>query len=422
MERLALCLKNLGRQGWRTRIILLIALLGSFLTFIFENLVEDVSRAQSEMFSRSFSGHFRILNKNIDLANTFGFYFCEPDKMLKVEEITELKDFLAGVPQISGYEERIIFYGVLYSDNDQEKGFQGTAMNMDTFDRNFTDLYYTKGAPLRSGESSSCAASWFQYEYKQTKIVDVGKQYVFLLPNQNGEYVDRLVKVEAGIDYRSMPKEDMGFGSIFFDLDAFRTMTGYEEPKATELVGFLRDARQETKVLGQINTYLTEHHPDLQVVSWRVYAPIFAEIVVGFDILMKGIEAILLIISILLVIQLTTFSIIERYREIGTMRAIGFTRSDIVFQFTCEGFLTIAIGSVIGFLLGTIVIMILHTTGIKSDLSFLTYVIGKGFKPSFYPDKIVFIVFVFLMVSIISPLLPALRGGRLSILKTLEKR
>jgi len=38
MERLQLCIKNLGRHGWRTRILLLIALFGSFLTFLFENI------------------------------------------------------------------------------------------------------------------------------------------------------------------------------------------------------------------------------------------------------------------------------------------------------------------------------------------------------------------------------------------------
>jgi putative ABC transport system permease protein len=234
--------------------------------------------------------------------------------------------------------------------------------------------------------------------------------------------VDRFVKVKGGIDYRTMVKEDMGFGCLFFDLDGFRATTGYEEKMASEIVGFLKDVRQEAKVLDRVRVFLKENYPHLNIVSWRVYAPIFGEIVVGFDILMKGVEAILLTICILLVIKLTTFSIIERYSEIGTMRAIGFSRGDIIFQFTCEGFLTIAIGSLIGFLLGALVIALLHTTGIRSDASFLAYVIGRGFRPSFYAGKIIFIVITFLAVSIIAPLLPAIRGGRLSILKTLEKR
>ena len=57
----------------------------------------------------------------------------------------------------------------------------------------------------------------------------------------------------------------------------------------------------------------------------------------GFDVAMKAVETILLAICVLLVVKLTTFSIIERYSEIGTLRAIGFSRSDITLQFTLEG-------------------------------------------------------------------------------------
>ena len=61
MERLGLCLKNLGRHGWRTRVILLIAMFGAFLAFVSENVIEDVSRKQSDMFGRASTGHFRIV-------------------------------------------------------------------------------------------------------------------------------------------------------------------------------------------------------------------------------------------------------------------------------------------------------------------------------------------------------------------------
>jgi putative ABC transport system permease protein len=422
MERLKFCLKNIGRNGWRNRIIFMIALIAAFLTFFFENFIEDVSRAQSDMFSRSVLGHFRILNTNINVKNSFGYYYCQPEELLRPEEIVGIKKFLSGVQGISGYEERIIFYGLLYGDSDEEKGFQGTAMDMGTFDHNFTDLFYAKGKPVKPGEENTCAASWFLSELQDTKILDVGEQYVFLLPNENGEYVDRAVTVKGGIDYHTMPKQDMGFGNLFFDLNSFRSITGFNEPKASEIVGFLMDARQEAYVLEKIKNFLKVEYPHLQVVSWRIYAPLFAEVVIGFDFLMKALEAILLAICILLVVKLTSFSIMERFNEIGTMRAIGFSRADIVFQFTLEGFLTIASGLLIGFLLGALVISMLHRTGIQSDISFLAYVMGRGFKPSFYPKKILFLSLVFFIVSIIAPLLPAIWGGRLSILKALEKQ
>ncbi len=420
MERLSLCLRNLGRHGWRTRIILLIALLGSFLSFLFENLVEDISRKQSDMFGRAFSGHFRVVHREIETKGSFGYYSYEPGQMLTTAEIGSVRAFLSGLREVSGAQERIVLSGLFYGENDAEQGFMGVAMDMDGFDRHFTDLFYARGSRIGAGEGGVCAASW--YEYEEHKSLQVGREYVFLLPNRNREFVDRFVGVKGGIDFRTMPKEVLGLGCVFFDLDGFRAMVGYEEPLASEIVGFLHDARTASRVLPRIEAFLEQEHPRLKVVSWREYAPIFAEIVLGFDVMMKAVELILLFICVLLVIKLTTFSIIERYSEIGTMRAIGFSRADIVFQFTLEGSLTIAAGSLAGFLLGAGVIAALHATGIRNSLTFFAYVIGDGFRPTFHPDKIAVVGGVFLAVAVLAPLLPALQGGRLSILKTLEKR
>ena len=420
MERLLLCIKNLGRHGWRTRILLLIALFGSFLTFLFENISEDISRKQSDMFGRSFSGHFRILGKDIETKNTFGYYHYEPEEMLQPEEITSIKQYLAGLPEVSGAQERIVFSGVFFGANDAEKGFRAVAMDMTAFNRELTDLYYAKGFPLQAGETNACAASW--YDYQRDKIVDVGSRYVFLLPNRQGEFVDRYVTVKGGIDYRTMPKDVFGLSGMYFDLAGFRDMVGYTEPLASEVVGFLRDARTANEVLPRVDAWLHQSHPRLKVVSWREYAPIFAEIVLGFDVMMKTVEAILLAICVLLVVKLTTFSIIERYSEIGTMRALGFPRSDIAFQFALEGFLIIAAGAFLGFLLSAGVIAFFHATGVKNSLTFFAYIVGDGFRPSFHAARIVVVGSIFLAVAVLAPLFPAIRGGRLSILTTLEKR
>jgi hypothetical protein len=420
MERLSLCLRNLGRHAWRTRIILLIALLGAFLTFMFENLVEDLSRNQSDMFGRAFSGHFLVLERDIETKNSFGFYFYKPEQMLRPAEVSRVRMFLAGLDEVSGTQERIVFSGLYYGEKDAERGFRGIAMDMAEYNRNFTDLYYAKGLPMGGGEQDTCAPTW--YEYGRDKNLEIGKSYVFLLPNREGEFVDRSILAKAGIDYRSMPKDAIGLSSIFFDLSGFRAAVGYKESLASEVVGFLKDARTSGRVLPRIQAWLDVHEPRLKVVSWREYAPIFAEIVLGFDVAMKAVEAILLAICVLLVVKLTTFSIIERYSEIGTLRAIGFSRSDITLQFTLEGFLAIAAGAAAGFLVAAGAIGLLHATGVRNHSIFWSYMIGSGFRPDFHAYKILRVVGVFLAVAVLAPLFPAIRGGRLSILKTLEKR
>jgi putative ABC transport system permease protein len=420
MERLELCLKNLGRHGWRTRVILFITLFGAFLTFVSENLIEDVSRKQSDMLGRATLGHFRVLAKDIETANTFGYYHYDSEDMLTPDEIASVKAYLATLPEVSGAMERIVFYGLFYGAGDKENSFSGVAMDMASYDRNFTDMYYAKGQALKSGDGDSCAASW--YEYEKDKTLDIGSRYVFLLPNRDGEFVDRYLGVKGGIDYRTMPKGAYGLSGLYFDLAGFRSAVGYKEALASEVVGFLGDARTADKALPRVAAFLAKEHPRLKVVSWREYAPIMAEIVVGFDVMMKTVEAILLVICVLLVVKLTTFSIIERYSEIGTMRALGFTRMDITLQFALEGTLIIAAGAAIGIALGAVLIAVLHATGVSNSMTFFEYVIGNGFRPSFHAAKIALVAGAFAAVAILAPLFPAIRGGRLSILSTLEKR
>jgi len=420
LERLALCLRNLGRHGWRTRIILFIAFFGAFLTFVFENLVEDLAAKQSDMFARGAAGHFRVLDRDVETRNSFGYYYCEPADMLDPAQVGSVKAFLAAQPEVSGCEERIVFYGALYGDQDEEHGLTGLAMDMEHYDRNFTDLYFARGRPLRRGQLDVCAASW--YEYEEEKSVAVGSSYVMLLPSPDGGYVDRLVAVQGGIDFKSLPRESMGFGGLYFDLQAFRAMAGYEREAATEVVGFLKDPREEKRVLENIRRFLAAEHPELQVVSWRYYAPIFGEIVLGFAAALRFVEAVLLAICILLVVKLTSFAVLERYGEIGTLRAIGFGRADIVFQFTLEGFLAIAAGAAAGFAAAAVLIAVLHRTGIANSLTFFQYLIGRSFYPSFHPLKILRVAAVFLAVAVLAPLLPALGGGRLPIVRALERR
>jgi hypothetical protein len=420
MERLSLCLKNLERHGWRTRIILLISMLGAFLAFVSENLIEDISRKQSDMFGRAIAGHFRIVDSRIEMAGTFGFYSYEPDEMLSPSEIASVKTFLAGLPGVTGSRECIFFNGLFYGSNDTERGFSAIAMDMESYNRDFTDLYYARGEMLKAGDADACAATW--YDYERDKTLDVGSSYVFLLPNREGEFVDRKIKVKGGIDYHSMPRENVGFNGLYFDLDGFRKAVGYQEALASEVVGFLADARAEAKVLPRIAAFLAREHPNLKVVSWSEYSPVISEIVTGFDAMMKGVDAILVVICVLLVVKLTTFSIIERYSEIGTMRALGFTRSDITLQFALEGFLIIASGALAGFALGAGLITVLHATGVSNSIDVLAYLIGYGFRPQLHWDKIAAVAAVFMAIAALAPLFPAMRGGRLSILRTLEKR
>ena len=264
----------------------------------------------------------------------------KPEEMLKPDEIASVKAFLAKQPEVTGSRERIVFAGCCTARAIGARIRRHRDGHGDLRSRLHRSLLCER-LQVGTGEADACAASW--YEYEQEKYVDVGSRYVFLLPNREGEFVDRFITVKGGIDFRTMPKTRWASArsTSIWTASAQRSATRKPTPPRSSASSPTRARRQGPAAGGR---FLAKEHPRLKVVSWREYAPIMSEIVVGFDVMMKSIEAILILICVLLVVKLTTFSIIERYSEIGTMRALGFTRTDITWQFALEGFLVVAAG------------------------------------------------------------------------------
>ena len=75
--------------------------------------------------------------------------------------------------------------------------------------------------------------------------------------------------------------------------------------------------------------------------------------------LVQWIAASALLVSSLGVFAVTWIGIRNRTREIGTRRAIGATRSDILIQFFVEGVLGASIGGATGFITGDIALRII---------------------------------------------------------------
>ena len=118
------------------------------------------------------------------------------------------------------------------------------------------------------------------------------------------------------------------------------------------------------------------------------------------------ISSIALMVGGIGVMAIMTISVTERTREIGTRRAIGAKRKEILWQFLLEASFLTAVGGIIGIALGSgIGVAVHYATGFPISLPWWSFALGLGFSTS---------------VGILFGLFPAIRASNLDPIEALR--
>ena len=118
------------------------------------------------------------------------------------------------------------------------------------------------------------------------------------------------------------------------------------------------------------------------------------------------VSSIALLVGGIGVMAIMTISVTERTREIGTRRAIGATRQEILWQFLIEASCLTAVGGVIGILLGSgIGVGVHYATGFPISLPWWSFALGLGFSAA---------------VGVVFGLFPAIKASSLDPIEALR--
>lgn len=125
----------------------------------------------------------------------------------------------------------------------------------------------------------------------------------------------------------------------------------------------------------QVKAYLEhkiqESNLPLQVKTWKELSPFYIKVKKMFDIIFDFIFIIVFVIVVTSVINTISMSVIERTREIGTLRALGLKRKGVIQLFAIESGMLALVGCIFGLCL--------------TALSWLTIEI---FRPEWIPPNI----------------------------------
>lgn len=109
----------------------------------------------------------------------------------------------------------------------------------------------------------------------------------------------------------------------------------------------------------------------------------FDQISAAMFLALGGVSSIALLVGGIGVMAIMTISVKERTREIGTRKALGARRREILQQFLLEATFLTAVGGVIGIALGASIALGIHyATGFPVSLPWWSFALGVGFSAS----------------------------------------
>ncbi len=123
------------------------------------------------------------------------------------------------------------------------------------------------------------------------------------------------------------------------------------EGRADRLTILLDDVNQTVAMRTHLSEKLKSAGFDVEIQTWQELSDFYNQVHDMFDMIFGFIFSIVLTVVIMSVANSMGMTVVERTREIGTLRAIGLKRSGVVRLFTAESMLLTLIGCITGLLL-----------------------------------------------------------------------
>ena len=133
----------------------------------------------------------------------------------------------------------------------------------------------------------------------------------------------------------------------FISLALARTLLD-AEGRADRLTILLDDVNNTVWMRDRLLAKLTAAGFDVEIKTWQELSDFYNQVHGMFDMIFGFIFSIVLTVVVMSVANSMGMTVIERTREIGTLRAIGLKRSGVVKLFTMESMLLTLIGCVAG--------------------------------------------------------------------------
>ncbi|MCM2286369.1 MAG: FtsX-like permease family protein [Desulfobacula sp.] len=191
----------------------------------------------------------------------------------------------------------------------------------------------------------------------------------------------------------------------------------YDTPKADSIVLLLDNWQNTDLVKAELSGRFAANHIDIEFKTWKELSLFYKNVRNMFDMIFLFIFIIVFIIVIMSTTNTMGMAVIERTREIGTLRALGLKRRGISFLFAAEGGLLGLGGCIFGLGLHSLVWAAIRYArpsytppGNSSPVPLLV---------DFLPQSLALLMVFMTGLALFSAILPARRAARQNVVQSL---
>jgi len=239
-----------------------------------------------------------------------------------------------------------------------------------------------------------------------------GKDGVVMAPTLGGQMNALDIQVSGAYDTGSDATNDK-----YMRLSFSFAQSLLDTEKADRIVVLLEDTEKTGKMRTLLLARLANAGIACEIKTWNELSLFYSKVRGMIDMMFLFIFCIVLVIVVMSTVNTMGMAVLERTREIGTLRALGLKRRGISMLFAMEGGLLGLLGSLIGAVLHTCVWAIIRSIG-------PTYTPPGVSTPvpltvSLVPQTLVLLAICLIILSLIAAIMPAKRAARQNIVNAL---
>lgn len=416
MNTLKLALRGLVRNRRRSLVTLVAIALGFAAIALFAGYTHNVYDGLSRQSIHSeLLGHLTLSKRGMNREGKL-----DPERyLLTPGDIARIRALLKDEPRIKLIAPRLAFNG-LVSNGRASTIFIAEGIEPQAMQR-LQEGYLT----VEEAQSGAYSSFLKQLDPARQEVVELSAGLAELLHLAVGGQAALLVNTLGG----QANAQDVAVGGTFNtgsagsnDKFAFVPLALAQslldaDGKADRLTLLLDDVRATEPLRAHLTSKLAAAGFDLEIETWQELSTFYHQVHNMFDMIFGFIFSIVLTVVVMSVANSMSMTVVERTREIGTLRAIGLKRSGVVWLFATESLVLTLAGCLVGLLV---------TLGVRYGIN----VAGISYTPpnSATPipllvdmdaERILFTLVLMGVVGTLAALLPARRAARQPIIDAL---